>query len=103
MKTRFYIVLVFFLNETGSRAGARNCSADDVCESKNTERVRILNFSVKHQSGTDLAGSLERDGVVSLDRRDSAQLHVEEEEDEAVESRAQAVTQAPDARDHSLH
>ena len=31
------------------------------------------------------------------------QLHVEEEEDEAVESRAQAVTQASDARDHALH
>ena len=31
------------------------------------------------------------------------QLHVEQEEDEAVESGAQAVTQASDARDHALH
>lgn len=52
---------------------------------------------------TDLTGSLKRDAVVSLDGRDSAQLDVEEEEDEAVERRAQSVTQTSDACDHPLH
>lgn len=52
---------------------------------------------------TDLTRSLKRDAVVSLDRCNSTQLDVEEEKDEAVERRTQAVTQTSYACDHSLH
>lgn len=58
---------------------------------------------MKGLASTHLIGSLKRDVVVSLDRCNSAQFHIEEEKDEAVERRTQAVTQASDACDHSLH
>lgn len=47
---------------------------------------------MKHLPSSHLTGSLKRDVVVGLDGRDSAQLHIEEEEDEAVERRTEAVT-----------
>lgn len=52
-----------------------------------------------------LGGPVQRQGVdaeVSLDGLHRVQLHVEQEEDEPVQSRTQTVTQTPDPRDHPL-
>lgn len=49
-----------------------------------------------------LKGAVQRQQALVLDGVQGVQVHVEQEEDEAVERRAQAVAQAPDARDHPL-
>lgn len=71
----------------------------NVFQTKNVREFWIF----ERLENTDLTGSRKRDVVVSLDRRKSAQLDIEKEEDEAVERWTQAVTQASDAGDHSLH
>lgn len=71
----------------------------NVFQTKNLQEFWIF----ERLGNTDLTGSRKGDVVVSLDRRKSAQLDIEKEEDEAVERWTQAVTQASDAGDHSLH
>lgn len=71
------------------------------------EAVPARGFSAGLKTPIDwLAAHLRRvqwgDGVVGLHGLHAVEVHVEHEEDEAVEGRAQAVTQPPDARQHAL-